>query len=77
MIASPGHEPNEQPGAAAATSVRRLVNDEILNAATRLDPEGNSMFEFLCECGDLNCHGIVRMTLAEYATTEPGSVRVH
>jgi hypothetical protein len=37
---------------AAAVSVRRLVNDEILGAAMRLD-DGSSMFEFVCECGDL------------------------
>lgn len=60
----------------AAVSVRRRVNDEILNAATRLD-DGSMLFEFVCECGDLKCRHWARMTLADYRATSPGSVVSH
>lgn len=63
-------------GRTGAVSIRRLVNDEILKAATPLD-DGAGVFEFICECGDLNCQGMVKMTLAEYWATTPGSVAGH
>jgi hypothetical protein len=42
----------------------REVNDRV--AAT--DPPGHESFEFefLCECGDTNCVGVVGMRLVEY-----------
>ena len=60
----------------AAVSVRRLVNDEILVAATRFD-DGSTLFEFLCECGQLKCRGLVKTTLADYRVSKPGSVVGH
>ncbi len=71
-----GFPPNVSYRRAAAISVRR-VNDEILKTATRFDDSEGSMFEFLCECGDLRCHRYVAMTLAEYRATTPGSVLAH
>jgi hypothetical protein len=59
-----------------AAYFRRLVNDEILDAATRFD-DGSTVFEFLCECGDLDCRETVKMTLADYRATTPGSVVGH
>lgn len=64
-------------GTGAATSVRRLVNDEIARVAARLDGDDGSVFDFLCECGDLRCRGIARMTLADYRASSPGSVVGH
>ena len=61
---------------AAAVSVRRLVNDEILDAATRFG-DGSTLFEFVCECGDLKCRVFVSMTLADYRESTPGSVVGH
>ena len=68
--------PNAPSGRAAAVSLRRLVNDEILNTATRFD-DGSTLFVFVCECGDLTCLGLVNMTLAQYRATRPGSVVGH
>jgi hypothetical protein len=42
----------------------------------RLD-DGSSMFEFVCECGDLKCRTLVEMTLADYRRSTPGSVVGH
>ena len=64
-------------GTAAATSVRRLVNDEIARVAARLDGDDGSVFDFLCECGDLRCRGIVQMTLSDYRASGAGSVIGH
>ena len=63
-------------GRDAATSVRRLVNDEILSAASRFD-DGTAVFEFVCECGYLKCRDLVKMTLADYRATKPGAVVAH
>lgn len=63
-------------GATAAVSIRRLVNDEILNTAARFDEE-STVFSFLCECGDLRCREYVKMTRAAYAQTTAGSVVGH
>ena len=68
--------PNARYGHTAAVSVRRLVNDEIVNAAGRFD-DGGTVFAFICECGDLGCRALVKMTLAEYRLTTPGSVVGH
>lgn len=68
--------PGSASGRTGAVSIRRLVNDEILKAATPLD-DGAGVFEFICECGDLNCQSMVKMTLAEYLATTPGSVAGH
>jgi hypothetical protein len=57
-----------------AIFVRRYVNDEIAEVASRFDANDGSEFEFVCECGDLLCRGLVKMTLAEYRASGPGSV---
>ena len=67
---------NAPHGHEAAVSIRRVVNDEILQVATPLD-DGAAVFEFLCECGDLSCRGLVAMTLADYRATSPGSIVSH
>ena len=66
------------PGVGAAISVRRFANDEIARVGSSLDDldEGHR-FEFLCECGDLSCAQFVRMTVAEYHGSTPGSVVGH
>lgn len=58
-------------------SVRRFVNDEIAETAARFDAGDGSVFEFVCECGDLSCNGLVELTLSEYAASSPGSVVGH
>ena len=65
-------------GVGAAISVRRFANDEIARVGSSLDDldEGHR-FEFLCECGDLSCTRLVRMTVAEYRASAPGSVVGH
>ncbi len=68
--------PAEPTARNAATAVRRLVNDEILEISTRLD-DGSAMFEFICECGDLRCRAFAKMTLADYRASTPGSVVGH
>jgi len=57
--------PAEPTARNAATAVRRLVNDEFLEVATRLD-DGSTMFEFICECSTSGCFERVSLTLAEY-----------
>lgn len=61
----------------AAVEVRRYVNDEIARVGGRFDAEKSSEFEFLCECGSLGCRAVVKLTLAEYGVTSPGSVVGH
>jgi hypothetical protein len=53
------------------------VNDEIAETAARFDLKDGSDFEFICECGEPTCHRFVRMTLAQYRGSEPGSVIAH
>jgi hypothetical protein len=66
------------PGIGAAISVRHFANNEIARVASSLDDldEGHQ-FEFLCECGDLDCGEFVRMTVADYRAASPGSVVGH
>jgi hypothetical protein len=65
--------PASAAGRDAATAVRRVVNDEILHAAERFHDEA-ALFEFVCECGYLKCRDFVKLTLAEYRATTPGTV---
>ena len=60
-----------------AISVRRFVNDFIAERATTYHDAAERAFEFVCECGDLACDGVVKMTLAEYRSAEPGSLITH
>lgn len=61
----------------AAVGVRRYVNDEIARVVLRFDADKSTEFEFVCECGRLGCHSVVKLTLAEYGMTSPGSVVGH
>lgn len=47
-------------------ATRRLINDSIAKGAASLDREGAMLFEFFCECGDLTCDEVVRLTVAQY-----------
>lgn len=76
-MSTTSYPPNESPGSGAAVSVRRLVNDQIADVASRLACPETEEFEFLCECGTLSCEGRVSMTLTEYRTLAPGSVVGH
>ena len=53
-----------------------MVNGQIAETARRLD-DGGGEFEFICECGDLNCRQFVAMTVAQYRDSQPGSVVAH
>lgn len=68
---------NHRTGRTAAVLIRRYVNDEIARMAPTFQASIGNGYEFLCECGDLTCRGIVEMTLAEYRKTKPGSVVGH
>jgi hypothetical protein len=57
--------------------VRRYVNEEVAAKAGGFDANDGSQFEFVCECGDLLCHGLVELTLAEFRASAPGSVIGH
>jgi hypothetical protein len=61
-------------GNETVVSVRRFVNDETARAARRF---GRHDCEFVCECGDLMCDEMVKMTLADYHASTPGSVVRH
>jgi hypothetical protein len=61
----------------AAVAVRRLVNESIHDTAKRLDGSGDTAFDFVCECGDLQCKRIVALSLAEYEQRRPGTVVAH
>ena len=65
------------PGAHSAVSLRRFVNDEIAQVATRLDPDDRKQYEFICECGDLGCALTATLSVAEYHASPPGSVIGH
>jgi hypothetical protein len=64
------------PADGAAVSLRRAVNWEIWALAVR-SGAGSSLYEFVCECGDEGCDGVVPMTAAEFVDTAPGQVRAH
>ena len=60
-----------------AVDVRRFVNDSIKDTAQRLGGDSATVYEFVCECGDLRCWQLVRLTLAEYDGSDAGFVRAH
>ena len=62
---------------AAAVRIRRIANDEIAEVGVIFQEPIADQYEFVCECGDLGCKAPVRMTLAEYAESTPGSVVGH
>ena len=57
--------------------VRRLANDSIRDTALRFGDDSATVYEFLCECGDLGCPQLVELTLAEYEESRVGLVRAH
>jgi hypothetical protein len=60
-----------------ATDLRRFANDSIRDVAQRQERDAASLYEFLCECGDLRCKGLVELSLADYDVRTPGSVLAH
>ena len=64
-------------GKAEATEVRRFANDSIRDVARRCGADPETVYEFMCECGDLRCRQLVLLTVAAYDASEPGSVRHH
>ena len=76
LMTATGSPTNELPDA-AAVSVRRLVNNHVADLAGQLAVPETDRFEFLCECGKLDCDGHVSLTLAEYRELAPGSVLTH
>ena len=74
MTSSPNRSAT-RPGADAAVSIRRYVNEEIARVGERFDVSAE--YEFLCECGDLGCELRVTMTVGRYRATAPGSVVGH
>jgi hypothetical protein len=76
-MTSTAHPPSGAFDQPAAVNARRLVNDEIAATAMRFYGGDGSLFEFVCECGDLACRGIARLSLEDYRRSEPGSVVGH
>jgi hypothetical protein len=61
---------------AEVTARLRLANDLIARGAVRFAGERMD-FEFFCECGDLRCHEVVWLTVAEYRLRRVGTVVAH
>jgi hypothetical protein len=61
----------------SATGLRRFANDSIRDVAARSQRDASTVLEFLCECGDLRCRQLVKLTLGDFGARTPGSVRAH
>jgi len=61
----------------SAVAVRRFANETIKDTAQRFGDDSATVYEFLCECGDLRCRELVKLTLAEYDESDAGFVRAH
>jgi hypothetical protein len=61
----------------SAVGVRRFANEAIRDAAYVVAESPAATFQFLCECGDLRCDGLVTLTVAQFERSEPGSVLAH
>lgn len=61
----------------SATGLRRFANNSIRDVAARHAPDASAVYEFLCECGDLRCRGLVELSLLDYDACSPGSVLAH
>lgn len=61
----------------SATDLRRFANNSIRDVAARQAREASAVYEFLCECGDLRCRGLVELSLLDYDGRSPGSVLAH
>jgi hypothetical protein len=57
--------------------VRRFVNDSIREKAERLLSDPSTIYEFVCECGDLGCRKFIPMTLAQYDRSRERPVLAH
>jgi hypothetical protein len=53
-----------------------MFNDSVAKGAEGFHDE-ELVFKFLCECGDLNCKGIVELTLAQYRVARSWPVVAH
>lgn len=76
-MSTTAYPPSGEHGSDAAIVVRRFVNDEIAAAARKFDGGDRTVFEFMCECGDLDCRALIALTLAEYDVSAPGAVVAH
>ena len=53
-------------GIRSVARVRRLLNESIRDGAARVEDGSSRTIEFVCECGDLRCDRVVRLTRDEY-----------
>lgn len=65
------------PSRAEVAETRRFINDGIASSAERLDDEGMTTFEFLCECGTSSCDEGVPLTVSQYRIRRLGAVVAH
>lgn len=61
----------------SAAALRRFANNSIRDMAERQRRDASAVYEFLCECGDLRCQGLVELSLADYDRRPPGAVLAH
>ena len=61
----------------SATGLRRFANNSIRDVAAKQQRDASSVYEFLCECGDLRCQGLVELSLVDYDRRAPGAVLAH
>lgn len=60
-------------GYSEAVAAKRLANDTIAKGADRLSGD-ETLIEFFCECADLACRGLVRLTVEEFRLCRSGAV---
>ena len=63
------HDPVDPDRPDVVVASRRTVNDAIAHAASRFNLDEGNLVEFLCECGDLRCRQMIKMTLTEFWAT--------
>lgn len=56
-------------------ALRRMRNGLIAEDAEAFGSEDS--FEFLCECGDLNCREVVELTVAQYRVARFWTIVAH
>ncbi len=62
----------------AGRSIRRLANQSIYDQALELRVADDAHVDFLCECGHLECNGVVSFPLSEFDTASaPGTIVAH
>ena len=61
----------------SALGLRRFANNSIRDVAARQARDTAAIYEFLCECGDLRCKGLVELTLTDFNALAPGRVLAH